>query len=72
MARAVEHQLEEILGNAKGGGKVEGAKELKLLKDRNRLLLDVSGLLSFYRSTPLTNSIPFFFPIRFGRKYIFP
>lgn len=42
MAREVEHQLETILGNAKGGGKEEGAKELKLLKDRNRLLMDVS------------------------------
>lgn len=42
MAREVEHALEDILGKAKGGGKEEGAKELKLLKDRNRLLLDVS------------------------------
>jgi len=41
MAKAVEHQLEEILGRAKGGDKEVGAKELKLLKDRNRLLLDV-------------------------------
>ncbi|KAM0755074.1 Fe-S dehydrogenase [Meredithblackwellia eburnea MCA 4105] len=41
MAREVEHLLEEILGKAKGGGQAEGAKELKLLKDRNRLLLDV-------------------------------
>ncbi|KAL8280120.1 hypothetical protein RQP46_007450 [Phenoliferia psychrophenolica] len=41
MAREVEHQFEEILGKAKGGGKDEGVKELKLLKDRNRLLLDV-------------------------------
>ncbi|KAI5479383.1 hypothetical protein MNV49_003717 [Pseudohyphozyma bogoriensis] len=41
MAREVEHQLEEILGKAKNGGQPEGAKELKLLKDRNRLLLDV-------------------------------
>lgn len=46
MAREVEHQLEEILGKAKGGGQVEGAKELKLLKDRNRLLLDVSPFRS--------------------------
>lgn len=47
MAREVEHQLETILGNAKGGGKEEGAKELKLLKDRNRLLMDVSPLAIF-------------------------
>jgi NADPH-ferrihemoprotein reductase len=46
MAREVEHALEDILGKAKGGGKEEGAKELKLLKDRNRLLLDVSLSLS--------------------------
>lgn len=42
MAREVEHELEAILGKAKKGGQAEGAKELKLLKDRNRLLLDVS------------------------------
>lgn len=41
MARDVEHELENILGAAKNGGHAEGVKELKLLKDRNRLLLDV-------------------------------
>ncbi|KAK4054683.1 hypothetical protein OIO90_003495 [Microbotryomycetes sp. JL221] len=41
MARDVEHELEHILGQAKGAGDAEGAKELKMLKDRNRLLLDV-------------------------------
>ncbi|KAK4700267.1 NADPH-ferrihemoprotein reductase, partial [Phenoliferia sp. Uapishka_3] len=45
MAREVEKQFEDILGKAKGGGKEEGIKELKLLKDRNRLLLDVCHLL---------------------------
>lgn len=45
MAREVEQELEEILGAVKGGGKAEGAKELKTLKDRNRLLLDVSVLI---------------------------
>lgn len=51
MAREVEHQLEEILGKAKGGGQAEGAKELKLLKDRNRLLLDVSPSTLAFAST---------------------
>ncbi|SGY13741.1 BQ5605_C010g05960 [Microbotryum silenes-dioicae] len=41
MAREVEDIFEDILGKAKGGSKAEGARELKLLKDRNRLLLDV-------------------------------
>lgn len=56
MAREVEHQLEEILGKAKKGGAAEGAKELKLLKDRNRLLLDVSCWLSFTKD--LADSSP--------------
>lgn len=42
MAKAVERELVTILGKAKGGSDAEGEKELKLLKDRNRLLLDVS------------------------------
>lgn len=46
MAREVEQELEEILGQVKGGGKAAGAKELKMLKDRNRLLLDVSSGLA--------------------------
>lgn len=37
MAREVEHKLEEILAKAKGASPSEGAKELKLLKDRNRV-----------------------------------
>lgn len=41
MAREVEKELEVMLGNAKGGSEVEGAKELKALKDRNRMLMDV-------------------------------
>lgn len=41
VAREVESQLEDILGKVKGGERAEGAKELKALKDRNRLLMDV-------------------------------
>ncbi|GAA6009279.1 hypothetical protein JCM10207_004333 [Rhodosporidiobolus poonsookiae] len=41
MAKAVERELAVLLGNAKGGSQEDGEKELKLLKDRNRLLLDV-------------------------------
>ena len=42
MSKAVEETLAKILGEAKGGSaEVEGAAELKLLKERNRLLLDV-------------------------------
>lgn len=42
MSKAVEETLCKILGEAKGGsGEVEGAAELKLLKERSRLLLDV-------------------------------
>ena len=42
MSKAVEETLCRILGEAKGGSaEVEGAAELKLLKERNRLLLDV-------------------------------
>ncbi|GAA5844589.1 hypothetical protein JCM9279_006357 [Rhodotorula babjevae] len=41
MAKAVERELATILGKAKGGSDEDGEKELKLLKDRNRLLLDV-------------------------------
>ncbi|GAA5975291.1 hypothetical protein JCM11641_005925 [Rhodosporidiobolus odoratus] len=41
MAKAVERELAVLLGNAKGGSLEDGEKELKLLKDRNRLLLDV-------------------------------
>jgi len=42
MAKAVEDTLMRILGEAKGGSaEVEGAAELKLLKERSRLMLDV-------------------------------
>lgn len=42
MSKSVEETLCRILGEAKGGSaEVEGAAELKLLKERNRLLLDV-------------------------------
>ena len=42
MSKSVEEALCRILGEAKGGSaEVEGAAELKLLKERNRLLLDV-------------------------------
>ncbi|EJU03228.1 cytochrome P450 oxidoreductase, partial [Dacryopinax primogenitus] len=42
MAHDVEDQLMQMLGVGKGGtAEVEGAAELKLLKERSRLLLDV-------------------------------
>ncbi|KAF6757575.1 cytochrome P450 oxidoreductase [Ephemerocybe angulata] len=42
MAKQVEEVLAKILGEAKGGSaEVEGAAELKLLKERSRLMLDV-------------------------------
>jgi NADPH-ferrihemoprotein reductase len=42
MSKAVEDVLARILGEAKGGSKdVEGAAELKQLKERSRLMLDV-------------------------------
>ncbi|KAF5381233.1 hypothetical protein D9757_007840 [Collybiopsis confluens] len=42
MSRAVEDVLARILGEAKGGsGEVEGVQEVKMLKERSRLLLDV-------------------------------
>ena len=42
MSKAVEETLCRILGEAKGGsGEVEGAAELKLLKERSRFLTDV-------------------------------
>jgi hypothetical protein len=48
MAKAVEKELAVLLGNAKGGSLEDGEKELKLLKDRNRLLLDVRPFLLSY------------------------
>lgn len=42
MSKSVEETLARILGEAKGGsGEVEGAAEMKLLKERSRLMLDV-------------------------------
>lgn len=42
MSKSVEETLARILGEAKGGsGEVEGAAELKLLKERSRCMLDV-------------------------------
>ena len=42
MSRAVEETLARILGEAKGGSaEVEGVAEVKLLKERSRLMLDV-------------------------------
>lgn len=42
MSKQVEEVLAKILGEAKGGtAEVEGAAELKLLKERSRLMLDV-------------------------------
>lgn len=42
MAKSVEEVLQRILGEAKGGSaEVEGVAELKLLKERSRLMLDV-------------------------------
>ncbi len=35
MAHSVEEKLIQMLGEAKGGGLVEGQKEYKLLKERN-------------------------------------
>jgi hypothetical protein len=35
MAHSVEEKLVQMLGEAKGGGLVEGQKEYKLLKERN-------------------------------------
>ncbi|WVW78683.1 hypothetical protein I302_100643 [Kwoniella bestiolae CBS 10118] len=42
MSKAVEERLTQMLGEAKGGSaEVEGVKELKMLKERNRLMTDV-------------------------------
>lgn len=42
MAKSVEDVLAKILGEAKGGSmEVQGVAELKLLKERSRLMLDV-------------------------------
>jgi NADPH-ferrihemoprotein reductase len=41
MAREVEAALETIIGESIGKTEIEGAEELKLLKDRKRVMLDV-------------------------------
>ena len=42
MSRSVEEMLARILGEAKGGtAEVKGAAEIKLLKERSWLMLDV-------------------------------
>lgn len=42
MSKSVEDMLQRMLGEAKGGSaEVEGAAEMKLLKERSRLMLDV-------------------------------
>jgi NADPH-ferrihemoprotein reductase len=42
MSKSVEETLTRILGEAKGGtAEVEGVAEMKLLKERSRLMLDV-------------------------------
>ena len=42
MSKCVEDTLQRILGEAKSGSsEVEGAAEMKLLKERSRLMLDV-------------------------------
>jgi len=41
MSKAVEEVLARILGEAKGGSEAEGAAEIKLMKERSRLMLDV-------------------------------
>lgn len=44
MAKQVEEVLARILGEAKGGcAAVEGVAEVKLLKERSRMMLDVWG-----------------------------
>lgn len=53
MAKDVEELLKEILAEAKGGKKeVEGEKEYKLMKERNRLLLDVWSVSASERASP--------------------
>lgn len=41
MAREVEAALERALGKGTESGHVEGAKQIKTLKDRKRMALDV-------------------------------
>ncbi|KAG1743298.1 uncharacterized protein EDB91DRAFT_1335900 [Suillus paluster] len=41
MSKAVEEVLARVLGEAKGGSEADGAAEIKLMKERSRLMLDV-------------------------------
>ncbi|KAG2359656.1 hypothetical protein BDR07DRAFT_1414532 [Suillus spraguei] len=41
MSKAVEEVLARILGEAKGGSEADGVAEIKLMKERSRLMLDV-------------------------------
>ena len=41
MCHDVEHTLARILGEAKGADEEVGRQELKLLHDKNRMMLDV-------------------------------
>ncbi|KAG2065705.1 riboflavin synthase domain-like protein [Suillus decipiens] len=41
MSKAVEEVLARILGEAKGGSEADGIAEIKLMKERSRLMLDV-------------------------------
>jgi NADPH-ferrihemoprotein reductase len=41
MSKAVEEVLAKVLGEAKGGSDADGAAEIKLMKERSRLMLDV-------------------------------
>ncbi|PVH80139.1 Fe-S dehydrogenase [Cadophora sp. DSE1049] len=41
MAREVEATLEDIIGKSLGGGPAEGGREMRVLKERKRVLLDV-------------------------------
>jgi hypothetical protein len=51
MAKEVERKLEELM--SKGEDIKVGEKELKTLKDRNRLLLDVSCFFNLIHDSPL-------------------
>jgi len=41
MSKEVEEVIARILGEAKGGSEAEGVAEIKLMKERSRLMLDV-------------------------------
>ena len=52
MSKSVEERLAQMLGDAKGGGDGVGAKELKLLKDRNVSVLLVVGDVGVLTTAP--------------------